>query len=96
MLPTGTHVTVPQVESADSQLPSALRAVQTAPRAAQLSEGGGRVRVVRFTLECFHRKNIRTGDQLCSGLVAETGLDYNCCCEHNSVHKLCGGEFYIE
>ena len=42
-LPTGTHVMVPQVTSADSQLPSALRAVQTAPRAAQLTEGGQRV-----------------------------------------------------
>ena len=95
-LPTGTHVTVPQVTSADSQLPSALRAVQTAPQAAQLTEGGERVRLVRFTLECFHRKNIRSGDQLCPGLVTETGQDYHCCCEHNSVHKLCGGEFYIE
>ena len=93
---SGTRVPVPQAESADSQLPSALRAVQTAPRAGQLGAGGERVRLVCFTLPCFHRANIRTGDQLCSGLVTETDIEHNCCCEKNTIHKLCGGEFYIE
>ena len=36
-LPTGTHAAVYQVMSADAQLPSALRAVQTSPRPVQLS-----------------------------------------------------------
>ena len=97
VMSSGTRVPVPQVESADdSQLLSALRAVQTAPRAGQLGAGGERVRLVRFTLPCFHRANIQTGDQLCSGLLTGTDIEHNCCCEKNTIHKLCGGEFYIE
>ena len=95
-LPTGTRAAIYQVMSADAQLPSALRAVQTAPRPAQLTAGGERVRLVRFALECFHRRNLRAGDQLCPVLVMTTGHDYLCCCEQNTVHKLCGGEFYTE
>ena len=92
VMSSGNCVPVPQVtESADSQLPSALRAVQTAPRA-----GGGKVQLVRFTLPCFHQANIRTGDQLCSGLLMTgTDVEHNCCCDQqNSSHRLCGGEFY--
>ena len=88
LLPTGTHAAVHQVTSADAQLPSALRAVQTTPRPAQLTAGGERVPLVWFTLECFHRRNLRAGDQLCPGLVTNTGKDYLCCCEQNTVHKL--------
>ena len=41
VISSGTHVPVPQVctSSAESQLPSALRAVQTAPRPGQLGTG---------------------------------------------------------
>ena len=41
-LPTVTHAVVHQVKSADAQLSSALRAVQTSPKAVQLSGGGER------------------------------------------------------
>ena len=98
VISSGTHVPVPQVSctSAESQLPSALRAVQTAPRPGQLGVGGEKIQVVRFTLPCFHAANLRSGDQSCPRLVT-TGSDtrHNCCCEQdNSSHRLCGGEFY--
>ena len=98
VISSGTHVPVPQVctSSVESQLPSALRAVQTAPRPGQLGAGGEKTQAVRFTLPCFHSANLRAGDQSCPGLVT-TGSDtcHNCCCEQgNSSHRLCGGEFY--
>ena len=97
-LPTVTRVMVHQETSAaDAQLSSALRTVQTSPRAAQLSSRGERVRLVRFSMECFHRRNLCAGVQLCPGLETHTGQDYLCCCEQeNLAHKLCGGEFYQE
>ena len=97
VMSSGTRVPVPQVTtSADSQLPSALRAVQTAPRAGQLGAGGEKVQAVRFTLPCFHRANIRSGEQSCPGLLTTgTDFEHNCCCEQEtSSHRLCGGEFY--
>ena len=66
VISSGTRVPVPQVStSADSQLPSALRTVQTAPRAGRLGAGGEKVRLVRFTLPCFHRANLQSGEQSC-------------------------------
>ena len=98
VISSGTHVPVPQVRtlSTETQLPSALRAVQTAPRPGQLGARGEKTQAVRFTLPCFHGSNLRSGDQCCPGLVT-TGSDacHNCCCEQgNSSHRLCGGEFY--
>ena len=95
----GTRVPVPQIctLSTETQLPSALRAVQTAPRPrpSQLGAGGERTHTVRFTLPCFHGSNLRSGDQCCPGLVTTGSDTCHCCCEQGtSQHKLCGGEFY--
>ena len=98
---SGTRVPVPQIctLSTETQLPSALRAVQTAPRPrpSQLGARGERTHTVRFTLPCFHGSNLRSGDQSCTGLVT-TGTDtdtLHCCCEQGtSQHRLCGGEFF--
>ena len=99
VMSSGTRVPVPQIctLSTETQLPSALRAVQTAPRPrpSQLGAGGERTHTVRFTLPCFHGSNLRSGDQCCPGLVTTWSDACHCCCEQgNSLHKLCGGEFY--
>ena len=96
-VPTVTGVTVHQVTTDGKQLSSALRTMQTGPRPVQLSQGGERVRLVQFSLECFHKSDLQAGDQLCPGLLTSTGQDYLCCCEEgNSLHRLCGGKFYKE
>ena len=94
-MPTATRATIHQVTADGTQLFSALRTVQTSPRTAQLTRRGEKIQLVRFSLECFHRTNLRAGDQLCPGLQTSTGQDYLCCCEQEkSAHKLCGGKFY--